>query len=88
MERQVRFFAICDDCRPEHAFVDDLRKDRWFLGDAIPHVHYSLIDGPNVRRAEGLPAYFRNFRLSWAAAYSGANAERSDPSDIAGRLGR
>ncbi|MDB4970737.1 MAG: family metallopeptidase [Myxococcales bacterium] len=34
-----------------------------FSGDAIfPHVHYSLMDAPDVRRAEGLPAYFRNFR--------------------------
>lgn len=34
-----------------------------FSGDAIfPHVHYSLIDAPDVRRAEGLPAYFRSFR--------------------------
>jgi hypothetical protein len=34
-----------------------------FAGDSIfPHLHYSLIDGPEVFKAWGLPAYFSNFR--------------------------
>ncbi len=35
-----------------------------FSGDAIfPHVHYSLLSGPDIYRFEGLPAYFTRFRL-------------------------
>ncbi len=34
-----------------------------FAGDAIfPHLHYSVMDGPEVFKAWGLPAYFSNFR--------------------------
>lgn len=34
-----------------------------FSGDAIfPHVHYSLLCGPDIYRFEGLPAYFTRFR--------------------------
>lgn len=34
-----------------------------FAGDAfIPHLHYMLMNGPDILRAEGLPSYFRNFR--------------------------
>lgn len=34
-----------------------------FAGDSIfPHLHYSLMDGPEVFRAWGLPAYFLHFR--------------------------
>jgi murein DD-endopeptidase MepM/ murein hydrolase activator NlpD len=34
-----------------------------FSGDAIfPHVHYSLLAGPDIYRFEGLPAYFTQFR--------------------------
>jgi len=34
-----------------------------FSGDAIfPHVHYSLLAGPDVHRFESLPAYFGQFR--------------------------
>lgn len=34
-----------------------------FSGDAIfPHVHYSLLFGPDIYRFEGLPAYFTRFR--------------------------
>jgi murein DD-endopeptidase MepM/ murein hydrolase activator NlpD len=33
-----------------------------FSGDAIfPHVHYSLLAGPDIYRFEGLPAYFTQF---------------------------
>lgn len=32
-----------------------------FSGDAIfPHVHYSLISGPDIYGSEGVPAYFAN----------------------------
>ena len=35
-----------------------------FSGDAIfPHVHYSLISGPELHRAEGLPTYFESFQI-------------------------
>jgi len=34
-----------------------------FAGDAfIPHLHYMLMNGPDILKAEGLPSYFRNFR--------------------------
>ena len=34
-----------------------------FSGDSIfPHLHYSLMDGPEVFKAWGLPAYFTQFR--------------------------
>ena len=34
-----------------------------FAGDSIfPHLHYSLMDGPEVFKAWGLPAYFFHFR--------------------------
>lgn len=34
-----------------------------FAGDSIfPHLHYSLMDGPEVFKAWGLPAYFLQFR--------------------------
>ena len=34
-----------------------------FSGDAVfPHVHYSLLSGPNVYEFEGVPAYFTRFR--------------------------
>ena len=34
-----------------------------FAGDSIfPHLHYSLMDGPEAFKARGLPAYFLNFR--------------------------
>ena len=34
-----------------------------FSGDAIfPHVHYSLLAGPDIYRSESLPAYFTQFR--------------------------
>ncbi len=34
-----------------------------FSGDSIfPHLHYSLMDGPEVFKAWGLPAYFSQFR--------------------------
>ena len=34
-----------------------------FAGDSIfPHLHYSLMDGPEVFKAWGLPAYFSQFR--------------------------
>jgi len=34
-----------------------------FSGDTIfPHLHYSLISGPEVYKVEGLPAYFSNYR--------------------------
>lgn len=34
-----------------------------FSGDAIfPHVHYSLLAGPDIHRSESLPAYFAQFR--------------------------
>ena len=33
-----------------------------FAGDSIfPHLHYCLMDGPQVFKAWGLPAYFQNF---------------------------
>jgi murein DD-endopeptidase MepM/ murein hydrolase activator NlpD len=34
-----------------------------FTGDTIfPHLHYSLISGPEVFKVEGLPAYFNHYR--------------------------
>jgi murein DD-endopeptidase MepM/ murein hydrolase activator NlpD len=34
-----------------------------FAGDSIfPHLHYSLMDGPEVFKAWGLPAYFSQFQ--------------------------
>ena len=34
-----------------------------FAGDAfIPHLHYMLMDGPDILKAESVPSYFRNFR--------------------------
>ena len=34
-----------------------------FAGDSIfPHLHYSLMDGPEAFKAWGLPAYFLHFR--------------------------
>jgi len=34
-----------------------------FAGDAfIPHLHYMLIERPDILKAESLPSYFRDFR--------------------------
>jgi len=40
-----------------------------FAGDAVfPHLHYSLLDGPETGKAWGLPAYFTDFRRYYGAA--------------------
>src|SRR5579871_6058491 len=40
-----------------------------FSGDSLfPHLHYSLIEGPEDTKAWGLPAYFSRFRRSHGAA--------------------
>lgn len=39
-----------------------------FSGDSIfPHLHYSLMDGPEVFKAWGLPAYFTHFKRHFGA---------------------
>jgi len=39
-----------------------------FAGDSIfPHLHYSLMQGPQVTKAWGIPAYFSNFRRLYGA---------------------
>jgi len=45
-----------------------------FAGDSIfPHLHYSLMDGPEVFKAWGLPAYFSHFRRVFGAISIGVN---------------
>jgi hypothetical protein len=42
-----------------------------FAGDSIfPHLHYALMDGPEVFKAWGLPAYFSDFRRLGASSIS------------------
>ena len=42
-----------------------------FSGDSIfPHLHYSLMDGPEVFKAWGLPAYFLQFRRVLGASWT------------------
>lgn len=37
-----------------------------FSGDSIfPHLHYALMDGPEIFKAWGLPAYFLHFHRIW-----------------------
>ena len=45
-----------------------------FAGDSIfPHLHYSLMEGPEVFKAWGLPAYFSHFRRVFGAISIGVN---------------
>ena len=54
-----------------------------FAGDAfIPHLHYMLIDGPDILRAEGLPSYFRNFHRVLGSSLIEVQRDQIDSGDI------
>jgi murein DD-endopeptidase MepM/ murein hydrolase activator NlpD len=49
--------------RGDHVEPGQLVGRIGFSGDSIfPHLHYSLMDGPEVFKVWGLPAYFSQFR--------------------------
>ena len=54
-----------------------------FAGDAfIPHLHYMLIDTPDILRAEGLPSYFRTFRRVLGTSLIEVQRGQIDSGDI------
>ncbi len=54
-----------------------------FAGDSIfPHLHYSLMEGPEVFKAGGLPAYFLHFHRVWGASSVEANRGSVDSGDF------
>ncbi len=54
-----------------------------FAGDAfIPHLHYMLMDGPDVLKAEGLPSYFQNFRRVLGSTSENVSQGQIDSGDI------
>ena len=54
-----------------------------FAGDAfIPHLHYMVMDSPNIVKAEGLPSYFRNFRRVLGSATQSVAKGQIDSGDI------
>ncbi len=54
-----------------------------FAGDAfIPHLHYMLMDNPDVLRAEGLPSYFHNFRRILGSRSENIERGQVDSGDI------
>jgi hypothetical protein len=54
-----------------------------FAGDSIfPHLHYSLMDGPEVFKAWGLPAYFLHFRRVLGASSVEVNRGPVDSGDF------
>jgi murein DD-endopeptidase MepM/ murein hydrolase activator NlpD len=54
-----------------------------FTGDSIfPHLHYSLMDGPEVFKAWGLPAYFLHFRKLLGATSVEINQGPVDSGDF------
>jgi Peptidase family M23 len=54
-----------------------------FTGDSIfPHLHYSLMDGPEAFKAWGLPAYFSHFRRVLGANSVEVNRGPADSGDF------
>ncbi len=54
-----------------------------FAGDAfIPHLHYMLMDNPDVLKAEGLPSYFHNFRRILGSRIENVDRGQVDSGDI------
>ncbi len=54
-----------------------------FSGDSIfPHLHHSLMDGPEVFKAWGLPAYFLQFRRVMGTSSMEVNREPVDSGDF------
>ena len=54
-----------------------------FAGDAfIPHLHYMVIDGPDILKAESLPSYFRNFRRILGSNVVKVQRGQTDSGDI------
>jgi Peptidase family M23 len=54
-----------------------------FAGDAfIPHLHYMLIDSPDILKAESLPSYFRDFRRVLGSTSVGVKRGQVDSGDI------
>ena len=54
-----------------------------FAGDAfIPHLHYMLMDGPDILKAESLPMYFRNLRRVLGSTIVDVRQGQIDSGDI------
>jgi murein DD-endopeptidase MepM/ murein hydrolase activator NlpD len=54
-----------------------------FAGDAfIPHLHYMLIDNPDVLKAESLPSYFHHFRRVLGSKVENVSIGQIDSGDI------
>ncbi|MBS1530584.1 MAG: M23 family metallopeptidase [Bacteroidetes bacterium] len=54
-----------------------------FSGNAtFPHLHYTLMNGAKVQSAEGIPSYFRNFKLYKGKNFSNIKQGRIDSGDI------
>jgi hypothetical protein len=54
-----------------------------FSGDAIfPHLHYSLLSGPEIFQSWGLPAYFHDFRLRLGSRTLNLDQDSVDSGEI------
>jgi Peptidase family M23 len=69
--------------RGDHVELGQLVGRIGFSGDSIfPHLHYSLMDGPEVFKAWGLPAYFSQFRRVLGARSTKVELEPVDSGDF------
>jgi murein DD-endopeptidase MepM/ murein hydrolase activator NlpD len=67
----------------DHVTQDQQIGEIGFAGDAfIPHLHYMLMDGPDILKAEGLPSYFRNFRRVLGSKLIDVQRGQIDSGDI------
>jgi Peptidase family M23 len=54
-----------------------------FAGDAfIPHLHYMLIDNPDILKAESFPSYFRDFRRMLGSTSINVHRGQIDSGDM------
>jgi hypothetical protein len=54
-----------------------------FAGDAfIPHLHYMLVDDPDILKAESVPSYFRDFRRVLGSKSVNVERGQIDSGDI------
>jgi hypothetical protein len=69
--------------RGDHVEPGQLVGRIGFSGDSIfPHLHYSLMDGPEVFKAWGLPAYFSQFRRVLGASSTKVERRPVDSGDF------
>lgn len=67
----------------DHVIEGQQLGELGFAGDAfIPHLHYMLIDNPDVLKAESLPSYFQNFRRVLGSNFEDVSRGQVDSGDI------